>query len=374
MPEESSSETTVRAYIDNVLTALLQELSLPQSQGRPSITLRRRSNPTGYTINQQNGALEAVQPVVSYRTYSWPGNSSFEAWRFTAIIRILAVIDEAIRMGQIISKRDIFYIDPAYFKSQHIVDRIVDDLAYTIGVDRMALNVEAAGKGLVTGSFVLKHDSQLLLDAGSSFQDTLIPRIQESDEIDISGTRWVLVIEKEAVFHRLARNNYHMTALAGKGILITGKGYPDICTRVFVRRIFDHASNNNGRPPPIYALVDGDPDGISVMSTYKYGSVAHAHENARLTLPGLKYLGIRVSDAVMDSGVSQNVLLSLSSRDRRKIQCMLCNSPIWADNGPEPEWRVELQRMLMLNVKAEIETLYEQDGGIEGWIDRKMFR
>lgn len=70
-------------------------------------------------------------------------------------------------------------------------------------------------------------------------QDTLIPRIQNNDEIDISETRWVLIIEKEvclsrryspsrcpvdqfqAVFHRLARNNYHMTALAGKGILIT---------------------------------------------------------------------------------------------------------------------------------------------------------
>lgn len=76
-----------------------------------------------------------------------------------------------------------------------------------------------------------------LTEAGH--QDTLIPRIQENDEIDISGTRWVLIIEKEvcifrklpqsrclinkfqAVFHRLARHNYHMTALVGKGILIT---------------------------------------------------------------------------------------------------------------------------------------------------------
>lgn len=37
--------------------------------------------------------------------------------------------------------RDIYYIDPAYFKSQHVVDKIVDDLAYTIGVDRAALNI-----------------------------------------------------------------------------------------------------------------------------------------------------------------------------------------------------------------------------------------
>lgn len=53
---------------------------------------------------------------------------------------------------------------------------------------------------------------------------------------------------------------------------------------------------------------------------------------------------------------------------------MLRNSPVWAVGGPEPEWRTELQQMLMLNVKAEIELLYEQDGGLEAWINRKMFR
>lgn len=150
-------------------------------------------------------------------------------------------------------------------------------------------------------------------------------------------------------------------------------GYPDLCTRAFIRQVFDFASNGNRRPPPIYALVDGDPDGIAIMSTYKYGSLAHLHENTRFTVPALKYLGIRVLDAVMDSNVSESVLLSLTARDRRKIHSMLRNSPIWAGDGPELEWRAELQSMLMLNAKAEIETIYERDGGLEAWIDRKMF-
>lgn len=37
--------------------------------------------------------------------------------------------------------RDIYYIDPEFFRVQYIVDHIVDDLAYTIGVNRTALNV-----------------------------------------------------------------------------------------------------------------------------------------------------------------------------------------------------------------------------------------
>ena len=46
--------------------------------------------------------------------------------------------------------RDIYYIDPAYFRSQDVVDSIVDDLAYTIGVDRAALNVVSQGRLEVT--------------------------------------------------------------------------------------------------------------------------------------------------------------------------------------------------------------------------------
>lgn len=122
-------------------------------------------------------------------------------------------------------------------------------------------------------------------------------------------------------------------------------------------------------------LVDGDPDGIAIMSTYKYGSMAHFHENARFAVPALQYLGFRVSDAAMNANISTNKsLLMLTVRDRRKVVSMLQNSPIWGSDGPELEWRVELQRMLMLNMKAEIEILYEQDGSLEGWIDRKMFR
>ncbi|KAJ5609490.1 hypothetical protein N7528_010057 [Penicillium herquei] len=366
---------SVRAYIDNTLTELVHELSLPPSEGRPSITLRRRSNTATHAINHQNGALEALHSGILDRTYSWPGNSAYEAWRFSVVLRILALIDEAMRMGQLISKRDIYYIDPAYFKSQNVVDTIIDDLAYTIGVERAALNVEAAGKGLITGPFTLRRGSQVVMDARFSSQDNLIPRLQEDDEIDISGTRWILIIEKEAVFHRLARDNYHMTALAGQGLLITGKGYPDLCTRAFIHHILCAASSGYGQPPPIYALVDGDPDGISIMSTYKYGSMAHSHENARFVVPNLRYLGLRVSDAIQDSELWENIsLLPLTTRDRRKIVSMLQNSPILAADGPEPEWRVELQRMLMLNLKAEIEILYEREGGLKRWIDQKMFR
>ncbi|KAJ5191493.1 uncharacterized protein N7498_010478 [Penicillium cinerascens] len=367
-------QASVRAYIDSTLTALVDQLSLSPAEAKPCIAIRCRATPANCTINRGSGALEAVQNVEMHRTYSWPGATAYESWKFTVIIRILAIIDQAVRTGQWVSKRDIYYIDPAYFRSQDTVDTVIDELAYTIGVDRGALNVEAAGKGLITGCFSLKRDSHVVVNAQFSSQDTLVPRIQEGDEFDISATRWVLVIEKEAVFHRLVQNNYHIKAVAGQGILITGKGYPDIRTREFIRQLVD-ATSNDRIPRRFYALVDGDPHGIGILSTYKYGSLAHLHDNASLNIPNLQWLGLKVSDAITTSAASgSDGLLTLTFRDRKKIVAMLRNNPVLANDGPEAEWRMELQRMLMLNIKAEIELMYDREGGLEMWIDRRMFR
>ncbi|OQE40205.1 hypothetical protein PENCOP_c006G07878 [Penicillium coprophilum] len=372
---DDGRDPSVQVFINSTLGSLLHGLSQSPAEANLSITLKRRASPIACIINSNTGALEPSSRVDTYRHYSWPGKTAHEAWKFTVILRVLSILDEAIRTGQLISKRDIYYIDPDFFRVQSVVDRIVDDLAYTIGVNRTALNVEAAAKGLVTGDFRLTRGSQTLIDAHSTIEDSLIPRIEDGDEIDVSRARWVLVIEKEAVFHRLARISYHTRALAGEGIMVTGKGYPDFMTRTFLRAMSDSVANQNRRPPRFYALTDGDPHGMAIMSTYKYGSAAQLHQNARLSMPSLQWLGLRVTDIIaVPEMLSDTALLSLTTRDRKKIMTMLLNSPVWASDGPEPEWRAELQRMLFLNLKAEIEILYGCQGGLEGWINRRMFR
>ena len=136
-----------------------------------------------------------------------------------------------------------------------------------------------------------------------------------------------------------------------------------------MRRLYD-ARSHTQHTPRFYALVDSDPDGIAIMSTYKYGSMAHTYENGRLNIRGLRWLGLRSSDAVGGTDLqTDNTLIRLTARDRRKAVAMLKNNPACAEDGPEQEWRAELQRMLILNVKAETEILYER-GGLEEWIDQ----
>jgi len=74
-----------------------------------------------------------------------------------ALLRILELSHEALVTGIVTTKRllvlaqisnrllilvrDIYYREPELFLKQSVVNRYVDDIAYTLGVDRDALNV-----------------------------------------------------------------------------------------------------------------------------------------------------------------------------------------------------------------------------------------
>jgi DNA topoisomerase VI subunit A len=47
---------------------------------------------------------------------------------------------------------------------------------------------------------------------------------------------------------------------------------------------------------PILALVDADPYGLDILSVYKYGSYATAHEGDTLTAPRIELLGIKITE------------------------------------------------------------------------------
>lgn len=75
----SPDQDRVVEYINRLLLSIIEELSKPH--GTPSISMKRRSNHSGYNLNLRTGALESSDEVRTY-TYSWPGKSAQEGWRF----------------------------------------------------------------------------------------------------------------------------------------------------------------------------------------------------------------------------------------------------------------------------------------------------
>ncbi|TGO37998.1 hypothetical protein BHYA_0084g00290 [Botrytis hyacinthi] len=322
------------------------------------------------TPSSTPGKIEDLNPrntsTLSYQTGSaiCKIEEICEAMTDFALLRILELSHEALVTGNIISKRDMYYRDPELFTKQTIVDRFVDDIACTLGLKRDALNVMAAAKGLITGWFIMKRTNQSIMDYSSAANSQLVPWVKEIEEMDLSQVKWILVIEKEATFRTLAENRYWEYSNAGRGIILTAKGYPDTQSRQFLHYLAKHYPII-----PIYALVDFDPDGIGIMSTYKHGSVALAHENENLSVPSMRWLGLKSKD-MMQGGKENEGLLKLSKRDRRLAVRML-QRDICQWGGDEDEWRKEIQVMLMLNKKAEIQII-GNGSALEIWLNESL--
>ncbi|KJA20085.1 hypothetical protein HYPSUDRAFT_839020 [Hypholoma sublateritium FD-334 SS-4] len=269
---------------------------------------------------------------------------------FAQLFKVLDLAHEAKLSGVPMTKRDIYYRDVSLFKTQKVVDSLVDDIAATFMLERSDLNIRSSSKGLICGSGL----SITLLSGEviccNDTEGSLIPAGEDVEAFSVDDTvAWVLLVEKEAVFQTLCRLQICTNkSLPGPGILITGKGYPDVATRHIVKSLSDALP----RRIPVMALVDGDPYGLDILSVYKYGSRGMQHENDKLAARRIKWLGIWASE-LERLGIKKDDLLPITLHDQKKAYSILRHR-----NTPLPRrWIKELQHMLHSRRKAEIEVL-----------------
>ncbi|OCL06949.1 DNA topoisomerase IV, alpha subunit [Glonium stellatum] len=364
----------IESIFEGIVDALLEKKT------KLSITLSCRSGTAGRTFDSANGIVTTATGLQT-REITFPGSTAQEAWRFTVLVRILEIIHDALIADVIVTKRDIYYRHPDLFVKQAVVDRYVDDLACTFGVSRTFLNVSAAAKGLVAGNFTIQRADGSQINGLKDREGLLVPNLHSSDTIDMSNVQWILLVEKEATFRSLVHSDFWIL-LSSQGVILTAKGYPDLSTRIFLSYLTSRSSHI-----PTYAIVDYDPDGLAILSTYKHGSYALAHENSRATsgsaggrqlnLPRLQWVGVR-SHHLQPPASADNVcaerdtrqtqgLMKLTRRDRCKARRML-EREAFVEDGVEAEWRSELQIMLMLNIKAEMQIFEERQGGLGFWL------
>jgi meiotic recombination protein SPO11 len=254
------------------------------------------------------------------------------------------------------------------FGRQSHVDRYVDNIAYTFGVTRSALHVIAAAKGLIVGAVSFCRRDGSVVDASSDKEGLLMPNLKDILSVNISSVKWILVIEKEATFRSIAASTF-WTTLSTSGIMVTAKGYPDISTRAMLHFLSLPSPQNGFCAPPVYAMVDFDPDGIAILSTYKYGSKALAHETSHMCLLQIQWLGLR-SEHVLSAEATHadQGLLTLTARDRKKARSMLA----WQVLAGDEDLRRELQVTLMLNFKAELQLLDATSDGMSKLLESSL--
>ncbi|KAF8902670.1 DNA topoisomerase IV alpha subunit [Mucidula mucida] len=285
---------------------------------------------------------------------SYPRKSATGSVRaFAQLFRVVDSMHESIRFQMTTTKRDIYYKDVPLFKSQRTVDALVDDVAATLDLERSQLRIRATSKGLICGSAL-----SIGLESGSTIQPSdsegsLIPVGEDIKSFDLNEpVSFVLIVEKDAIFQQLSHLNItNHPMLPGRGLLVTGKGYPDMATRHLVKTLAD----NLPLSVPILALVDGDSYGLDILSVYKYGSRALQHENNKLAAERIEWLGLFASE-LSQLGIDPDSLIPISKYDEKKAHTMLQRR--LGRTALPVKWRKELMRMLYTRRKAEIEILY----------------
>ncbi|KAL7915334.1 DNA topoisomerase IV, alpha subunit [Trichoderma velutinum] len=352
----------------------------------------------------------------SPQTVRFPGRSAVEATKFARILLILQLAHDALVSGTVLTKRHIFYQHQGLFVRQRTVDELVDNLASALSVRREDLNIVASSKGVFSGPLSIRLQDNTVVGPATGDVGVALPAARSIAAISCETIRWILIIEKDAIYRSLTSCLFWETSCVGPGLLITAcfpyvcsimrvtnvkgmkaKGYPDMLTCSFVQLI-----RFNCPQIPIFALADYDPDGLNILRHYRLKSEIVSED---FTAPAIRWLGIKSQDLLDRESYFDMLMIpslgnlqlpdSQSSKEstgsKTSISSTECREPISAlsirdrkvavgileklvDSGDDPaavELRRELQVLLMMGIKAEIQWL-DEAGNLTEWLDNKI--
>lgn len=265
--------------------------------------------------------------------------------RKTAITtRVLQLVHELCMKGLHVTKRDLFYSDVKLFQKQSESDDVLDDVATMIGCTRTSLNVVASEKGVVVGALTFVEDGDFIdCSRMGSGGKAIPPYVERVTEITAPTAEFILLVEKDAAFMRLAEDRFYVDYPC---IIITAKGQPDIATRLFLKKLKTTLNI------PILGLFDSDPYGLKILSVYMSGSKNMSYDAANLTTPDIKWLGVRPSD-LNRYKIPAQCRLPMTDKDIKTGKELLEEDFI----KKNPAWYAELKTMIDTKEKAEIQAL-----------------
>uniref|UniRef100_A0A182WFZ1 DNA topoisomerase (ATP-hydrolyzing) n=1 Tax=Anopheles minimus TaxID=112268 RepID=A0A182WFZ1_9DIPT len=315
------------------IVELLHQIERSVSEGT-ALTIRRK--PRWDTCTIANGILQMTDPSHEGRTIK-PVNTR----RLQLMVKILATIYQLLATGTSCTKRELYYLHLELAQTPAFTYAVLDDITALLDADTWEMNVFNTSKGLIAGPMVLTLSDGQTIDCRINRWGTPVP-LDVSSVIELQLTaKLVLVVEKDTVFKRLLEDGI-FDKFPDTLVLITAKGYPDVSTRLLLKKISDWSK------APIYALMDADPHGIEIFCVYKFGSLAMVHQQRSLAVPSMRWIGLFPSDIEL-LGLQG---VPLRDRELKRIEQMI--------KRPYTEGHIQRELLLLrqLATKAEIESLY----------------
>ncbi|XP_059059402.1 meiotic recombination protein SPO11 [Achroia grisella] len=280
---------------------------------------------------------EAKKSTITY-------SSTEDKTRFNIIVFVLTKVHELLLKNLIVTRRELFYQNVTRFRNQTNLDIAVRDVCCLLESPPWCLGIVATAKGLIAGPLTMRYRDGTVIDC-TTLGGTLIPQDVEGIQEFKSSAKYIFVLEKDAIFQKLLDEG--ALVRLGPVIIITGKGYPDVCTRQLLCRLCNELHLK------AIALVDADPHGFEIFLTYKYGSLAQSHLSSSLACTSLMLLGASVQDVMTLS--SSEARLKLTNLDKRKLAALLKRPYLQTETGAR--LKQEVNAMLSSGIKAEIEAV-----------------
>ncbi|XP_049632318.1 meiotic recombination protein SPO11 isoform X2 [Suncus etruscus] len=264
--------------------------------------------------------------------------------KFALILKILSMIYKLVQSNTYVTKRDIYYTDCQLFGNQTVVDNIIDDISCMLKMPRRSLHILSTSKGLIAGNLRYMEQDGTRVNCTCGENAIAVPSNIQGIQNLVTDAKFLLIVEKDATFQRLLDDCFcHKMSPC---IMVTGKGVPDLNTRLFVRKLWETFHI------PMFTLVDADPHGIEIMCIYKYGSMSMSFEAHNLTVPAIRWLGLLPSD-IQRLNISKETLIPLTKQDQMKLDSLLKRPYV----NCQPFWRQEMEIMAESKMKAEIQAL-----------------
>ncbi|KZT11079.1 uncharacterized protein LAESUDRAFT_643958 [Laetiporus sulphureus 93-53] len=141
--------------IENLILSLMSQLSDCISQSPDSVEKKKEKK---VVLKLADRRKSSTNGFYATRTMKYPQRRQGGSIKpFAQLLRVADLMHEALHEDVPTTKRDMYYKDVQLFKSQSVVDRVVDDLAATFELGRADLHVRASSKGLVSGYGLVMH-------------------------------------------------------------------------------------------------------------------------------------------------------------------------------------------------------------------------
>ena len=270
--------------------------------------------------------------------------------KFVQTVEVAATVKELLETNKHISLRQAYYkmrrtipgTNINIIDDQKESNDAVEDLELMTGLSREQLHINANKNGAAAGKVIIKDKGDLIDWSKLGSGGWSIPSNTENIEFKRVGAKFVVYMEKAAMWERLHEDRVWEKM---KCAIIASQGQATRGIRRLLQRM------NTELKLPIYVLTDFDPWGFYIYSVLKHGSISLANLSDKLAIPNAKFLGMTADD-VEKYGLKRHIE-KFKEIDRNRLKQL--KKYEWFQG--KKDWQRQFKLMEQMNGKVELDAL-----------------